>query len=215
MAGRVPSSSSHVPESTSTTLATIVALWSCTYNLLVAVTSTHLPDDPLGIRLGIRLYAWSGTILSLVGLAGIVAKRPILLTTFAHFLLLDTVISATCRLLILQFFIESFYDHNICTGGYEHIWSSQNFRHDIVTSVRWEQEHLWQESHKGSCRVALGAVQVVSICVLMGMTAGQGSLAVMMRRHAKEMERPVGVGGVDKARTSPRPDEKRGPHDVL
>ena len=140
--------------------------------------------------------------------------RPMLVTSFAHFLVIDTVISATCRLLILQFFIESFYDHNICTGGYDPIWSSQNFRHDIVTSVQWEQEHLWQSSHKRRCRVAFGAVQVVSICVLMGMTAGQGSLAVMLRRHAKQMVRPA-TRGMDKPRRSPHPDEETSRYDVL
>ncbi|EME44878.1 hypothetical protein DOTSEDRAFT_70806 [Dothistroma septosporum NZE10] len=209
MAGRRDAS-----ESTSTNFATIVALLSCIYNLLVAVSSNYLPDDPLGIGLGISLYAWSGTILSAVGLAGIVTKRPMLVTSFAHFLLIDTVISATCRLLILQYFIEAFNDHNVCAGGYEPIWSPQNFRHDIVTSVQWEQEQLWHSSHKRSCRVALGAVQVVSICVLMGMTAGQGSLAVMMRRHAKEMVRPA-TRGTEKPRRSPHPDEKTSRYEIL
>ncbi|KAK4502853.1 hypothetical protein PRZ48_006279 [Zasmidium cellare] len=174
-----------------------------------------MPDDPLYIGLSISLYAWAGTILSALGLAGIVTKRPTLITSFAHFLLIDTFVSAICRILVLQFFVEAFHDHNICSNGFEPTWSPQNFRHDIVTSVRWQQENLWHFNHKRRCRVALGAVQVVLVAILICLTVAQGMLAVRMRRFARDTERPR--AGVAKPRRSPQPqmDREKARFDVV
>lgn len=129
-----------------------------------------------------------------------------MVTSFAHFLLIDTLVSTVCRILVLQFFVESFHAHNICSDGFEPAWSPQNFRHDIVTSVRWQQENLWQFNHKRRCRVALGAVKIVLVAILMGLTATQGMLAVRVRRVAKDMERPRAAA---KTRRSPQPQVER------
>ncbi|KAF7188790.1 hypothetical protein HII31_09713 [Pseudocercospora fuligena] len=140
-------------------------------------------------------------------------KKPVLITAFSHFLLLDTFVSAVCRLLILQFFVESFYDHNICSNNYDPTWSPQNFRHDIVTSVRYQKEYLWQFSHKKRCRFALGAVQVVLVTLLICLTAAQGSLAVTMRRYGKEFDQKrttkSGVRSAEKPRSRPQPDPEK------
>lgn len=139
-------------------------------------------------------------------------KKPALIIAFSHFLLLDTFVSAIFRLLILQFFVESFYDHNICSSSYDPTWSPQNFRHDIVTSVRYQKEYLWQFSHQKSCHFALGAVKVVLVTLLICLTAAQGSLAVTTRRHGKELEwrrgdRPARNQDLsEKPRQSPLPD---------
>ncbi|EME83834.1 uncharacterized protein MYCFIDRAFT_195054 [Pseudocercospora fijiensis CIRAD86] len=143
----------------------------------------------------------------------LVTKKPVLITAFSHFLLLDTFVSAVCRLLILQFFAESFYDHNICSNNYDPTWSPQNFRHDIVTSVRYQKEYLWQFSHKKRCRVALGAVQVVLVTLVICLTAAQGSLAVTMRRYGKKFDQKrlnkVAVRLAEKPRQSPQPDPEK------
>ncbi|KAM3416732.1 hypothetical protein BST61_g8323 [Cercospora zeina] len=177
------------PESTSRCFPVAIAIVSLVYNVLVALSCAHLPDDPLYIGFSIQLYAWAGSALSVIGLFGIVAKRPALTTSFAHFLLLDTFVSAIVRLLILQFFFEAFYDHNVCTASYDPTWSPRNFRHDIVTSVRYQKEYLWQNSNMRRCRAALSAVQIVLIGLVMCLTGAQCSLAITMRKYGKELER--------------------------
>lgn len=185
MAGR------HHPGSESTTrcFPVTIAIVSLVYNVLVGFSCTYLPDDPLYIGLSIQLYAWAGSALSVLGLFGIVTKRPALTTSFAHFLLLDTFVSAIVRLLILQFFFEAFYDHNVCTASYDPTWSPRNFRHDIVTSVRYQKEYLWQTSNRKRCRAALSAVQIVLIGLVICLTGAQCSLAFTMRKFGKELER--------------------------
>lgn len=116
-------------------------------------------------------------------------KNYTLTVSFALFLLLDAFVSAIVRLLVAQFFFEAFYDYNICTSNYDPTWSPRNFRHDIVTSVRYQKEYLWQANHQKTCRVALGAIQVVLVAVLVCLTVAQGSLAVTMRRFANELAR--------------------------
>jgi hypothetical protein len=111
-----------------------------------------------------------------------------LITSFSHYLLLDTAVSAIVRLLILHFFFESFYDHNVCTSSYDPTWSPQNFRHDIITSVRHQKDYLWQLSHVKRCRVALGAVQAVLVGLLICFTAAQALLAIDMRRFGKGLD---------------------------
>lgn len=117
-------------------------------------------------------------------------KNYTLTISFALFLLLDAFVSAIVRLLIVQFFFGAFYDYNVvCTSNYDPTWSPRNFRHEIVTSVRHQKEYRWQASHQKTCRVALGATQVVLVGVLICLTVAQGSLAVTMRRFANELAR--------------------------
>lgn len=65
--------------STSKGFAAAVALLACIYNALLAASCAYLPDDPLSIRSSISLYAWAGSVLSILGLAGIVLVRKLLL----------------------------------------------------------------------------------------------------------------------------------------
>ncbi|KAF2215210.1 hypothetical protein CERZMDRAFT_56805 [Cercospora zeae-maydis SCOH1-5] len=176
------------PESTSWCFPVAIAIVSLVYNVLVALSCAYLPDDPLYIGLSVQLYAWAGSALSVIGLFGIVTKQPALTTSFAHLLLLDTLVSAIVRLLVLQFFFEAFYDHNVCTASYDPTWSPRNFRHDIVTSVRYQKEYLWQKSNRRRCRAALSAVQIVLIGLVVCLTGAQCSLAITMRKYGKELK---------------------------
>lgn len=150
-------------------------------------------------------------------------KNYALTISFALFLLVDAFVSAIVRLLVLQFFFEAFYDYNVCTSSYDPTWSPRNFRHDIVTSVRYQKEYLWQASHQKTCRVALGAGQVILVGVLICLTVAQGSLAVTMRRFAKDLARKDSVrlemtvpitrrSMMEKPRRSPEPSLVS-PHD--
>lgn len=203
------------PASTNTNPAfpATVAILSCFYNLLVVATCTFLPDDPLYIGRSISLYAAAGSVLSLLGLIGILTKRPTLIHPLAHFLLLDTLVSALTRLLILEFFLDSFSEPGLCSStefSSLPLWSPQNFSHDIVTSVRWQKESLWNFTQgEKRCRVAEDAVQVVLVGLLVCLTAAQGSLAMAMRRFGKEIEREREVVvEVAEMRVSARDPEK-------
>ncbi|KAI5362327.1 hypothetical protein Slin15195_G059780 [Septoria linicola] len=207
MAGRHRST-----ESTNQSFPVSIAITTLVYNLLVASACAYLPDDPLYVGLSVQLYAWAGSALSVLGLAGILFKKPAWTTAFAHFLLLDTFVSAIVRLLILQFFFEAFYDHNVCTPLYDPTWNPRNFRHDIVTSVGYQKEYLWQSTHPRRCTAALGAVQVVLVGLLICLTVAQGSLAVTMRRFGKELEKVDNerrFGTVTMARTRSATDKPR------
>jgi hypothetical protein len=196
----------------------IIAVISWLYNVLVAVSCAYSPDDPLSIGVTIQFYACAGSVLSILGLAGIATvstyhyhhhhflrnrheecvhltnlahlqKNYALTLSFALFLLVDAFVSAIVRLLVLQYFFRAFYDHNVCTASYDATRSPRNLRHDIVTSVRYQEEHIWPASHQKTCRIAVGATQVAVVGVLICFTIAQGSLAMTVRRFAKRLVR--------------------------
>ncbi|CAK4030685.1 Hypothetical predicted protein [Lecanosticta acicola] len=219
------------PKRTSSYFPITTTLLTFLYNILLALASaTYLPHDPLYIGLSTSLYAWAGTILSVCGLAGIVLKRPTLITSFSHFLLIDTLLSTLSRFLLLHFLLEAFTDANhLCyaptpSSSASHqpiIWNPENSRHDIVTSVKWHRENLWgmqeESANRRRCEMALGAVQLVLVGLWIAMTVAQGALAVSMRRFGKEMEMEQKKklltrrwdGKTKKWRRSPHPDPEK------
>ncbi|SMQ48912.1 unnamed protein product [Zymoseptoria tritici ST99CH_1A5] len=176
----------------SSKFAIIVATLSCVYNAIVAVASLYLPEDPVYIGTLMATYAWASLFWSVVGLEGALKKRPGLISSFAHFLLLDTFVSAISRLIILQFFFDAFYDQNVCSAEYDLTWSPESFHNDIVSSVQqFREDHMMLRQRRRSCQVELGIVQVGLVCVVVCFAVVQGVLAVCMRRHGQVVERGV------------------------
>lgn len=133
-----------------------------------------------------------------------------LIKTFSHFLLLDTFISAITRLVILQFFVEAFYDQSLCNSRWDPTQSPRNYRHGIITSVKYHEVYLREKRHQKDCRVGLGAVQCVLISLLICLTAAQGTLAMTMRRFGKVIENRSGcslVAGNVRGSLRPQPTE--------
>lgn len=50
---------------------------SCFYHLIVALSCVYLPDHPLHIGVSVQLYAWAGSLCSLLGLGGIITVSTI------------------------------------------------------------------------------------------------------------------------------------------
>lgn len=124
--------------------------------------------------------------------SGTPQKNYALTISLALFLLVDAFLSSIVRLLVLEFFFKEFQDFNVCESSYDPAWTPRNFRHDIVTSVRFQKEYISQARHQQTCRLALGATQVVFVGVLICFTAAQASLAMTVRQCAKELGRKKG-----------------------
>ena len=92
--------------------------------------------------------------------------------------------------MVLQFFFDAFSNQNVCPAVHNPSWSSENFKHDLITSVEEFREDIRTNIRmRRECRVELGIVQVVLVSVLVCFAAAQGALAVGMRRYAQEVAR--------------------------
>lgn len=179
-------------------LPALVAGIALIYNFLFAAIAEYLPDDPLYIGLSVQGYAFAGCILSLLGVIGVATNRPSLVAFFAHYLLVDTIISAVCKLLVLQCVVDAFYVHDICNAEFATPWREETLGHDTVTSPHW-QTHMYRPSrHMKRCRVAVHAVQIVLVAVMVVLVTGQAMLAMSMRRYGKEVE-----SSIEKASANP------------
>ncbi|KAF2768042.1 hypothetical protein EJ03DRAFT_328601 [Teratosphaeria nubilosa] len=186
MAGREDSGTG---TASSKALAALVATVALVYNFLFAILCQYLPDDPLYVGVSITGYAWASCVLSTLGLIGVWARHPALITSFAHYLFVDTFMSALCRFVLLELFLDTFRDHNVCSDAYASRWQEETLSHDVVTSAHWQKHLMRPSNHVRRCRLALDAVQVVMFAILVAMTAAQGTLAMAMKRYGREIER--------------------------
>ncbi|KAH9845041.1 hypothetical protein Tdes44962_MAKER06900 [Teratosphaeria destructans] len=186
MAGREESGTG---TESSKALAALVAIVALVYNFLFAILCQYLPDDPLFVGVSITGYAWASCVLSTLGLIGVWARHPALITSFAHYLFVDTFMSALCRFVLLELFLDTFRDHHVCSDAYASPWQEKALSHDVVTSAHWQKHLMRPSSHVRRCRLALDAVQIVMFAILVGMTAAQGTLAMAMKRYGREIER--------------------------
>jgi len=114
-----------------------------------------------------------------------------LVAFFAYYLLVDTIISAVCKLLVLQYVVDAFYVHDICNDEFAMPWREEILGYDTVTSPHW-QKHMYRPSrHMKRCRVAVHVVQIVLVAVMVVLATGQAMLAMSMRRYGKEMESSI------------------------
>lgn len=175
----------------SRTLPALVAVIALIYSFLFAVIAEYLPDDPLYIGVSVQGYAFAGCALSLLGVIGVATNRPRLIAAFAHYLLVDTIISAVCKVLVLQIFVDAFHDHDICTDEFATPWQEETLRHGVVTSPHWQKHTYWPSRHLRQCHVAVHAVQVVMVALMIVLITGQVMLAISMRRYGKEIESSI------------------------
>ncbi|KAF2721650.1 hypothetical protein K431DRAFT_223694 [Polychaeton citri CBS 116435] len=175
----------------------VIASVSLTYNVFAAVLCQYLPDDPLYIGASISVYAWSGSVLSLLGLCGIIWRRPVLVTSFAHFLLLDTLMSALSRILTLELALDSF-------STYDDWHEPDPASTDVVAYARWQQNMMRRSPQTLRCDNALSVMRVVAFGVLFCVTVLQGMLAVAMRRYSRALERDRRMADVEHV-ASPSP----------
>ncbi|TKA29752.1 hypothetical protein B0A50_03115 [Salinomyces thailandicus] len=177
--------------SSSRTLPVAVAIIALLYNLSFATICTYLPYDPLYLGQSISIYAWAGCALSLVGIVGIAKRRSTLVISFAHYLLLDTLLSAVCRLFLLQLFADEFSDQDICSGAFTNTLAPDSLRHDHGGAAgAHRQHHAYRPKlQMRRCRIALDAAQIILVGFVVASTAAQCMLAIGMRRYGKELER--------------------------
>ena len=192
-------------DSSSRTLPVAVATIALLYNLTFAAVCLYLPKDPLYLGQSISFYAWAGVALSVIGIIGIAkvrCQRPriieriltpsqrqsTLIISFAHYLLLDTFVSAFCRLFVLQLFFDEFSDQDICSGILAKSWQPDAMRNETVAGMSWQQDMRRPRMHARRCRMALDAAQIILFGFLIASTAAQCMLAIGMRRYGRGLE---------------------------
>ncbi|KAK3066211.1 hypothetical protein LTR53_017533 [Teratosphaeriaceae sp. CCFEE 6253] len=167
---------------TSRVLPAVVALIAALHSLLFALVCSYLPDDPLYISVGLSVYAWAGSAVSMFGLIGILTDWTAPVTAFAHHMLLDTLLSTICRLLVLRIFTTGFQPAHVCG---DNPWSRNRRSHDVVTSPRSRSGIDGWTTRFDTCTLTLYLVESFAVAILIALTAAQGTLAMAMRRYGK------------------------------
>lgn len=195
-------------------LPVTAAIFAGITNLLLLVFARqYIGNDVIGMA--VDIYAYLSVPMCVYGLVGIITvsssiqwmktpnveqdeqDNPRFVAVFAKYLFLDAAVWALCRFLVAQFFFVTLIDDDVC-GRYNPRWSSDNFHHDIVSSVqRFRDEHIGQHSvQKKHCQAKVGAFQVVVVFLLTAITAAHGSMAIAIRRHAQELEKQRCAGDI-------------------
>ncbi|KAH6674674.1 hypothetical protein B0J14DRAFT_19700 [Halenospora varia] len=87
--------------SRSRTITLAVAIATLASNTLSSILFLHLPDDPLHLASNFGWYLHFANILSVFGCIGAMRKHALSIAIFANYLLLDTILFAIPRFLIL------------------------------------------------------------------------------------------------------------------
>jgi len=97
----------------SRTITLVVAIATLTSNVLSSILFHQLPDDPHHLANNFSWYLHFANILSVFGFVGALRQHPLSIAIFANYLILDTILCAIPRFLILGLLQELSSD--ICT----------------------------------------------------------------------------------------------------
>ncbi|TVY33214.1 hypothetical protein LSUB1_G008370 [Lachnellula subtilissima] len=86
----------------SRTVTLTVALATLTSNILSSLLFAQLPDDPYHLASNFGLYLHFANILSVFGFIGALRQHALSISFFSTYLLLDTILCAVPRLLLLS-----------------------------------------------------------------------------------------------------------------
>ncbi|ATZ52453.1 hypothetical protein BCIN_08g01720 [Botrytis cinerea B05.10] len=98
-------SRSSLTSSRSTTL--LIAFLSLTSNTLSSIFFHQLPDEPFHLAVNYGLYLHFANVMSVFGVIGALRKHSLSILCFSNYLLLDTLLSAIPRLLLLTLLSNS------------------------------------------------------------------------------------------------------------
>ncbi|KAF4626174.1 hypothetical protein G7Y89_g11984 [Cudoniella acicularis] len=83
------------------TITLVVAVATLTSNTLSSILFHQLPDDPYHLASNFGFYLHFANILSVFGFIGALRQHALSISIFANYLLLDTILCAIPRFLIL------------------------------------------------------------------------------------------------------------------
>ncbi|KAF7935594.1 hypothetical protein EAE99_002574 [Botrytis elliptica] len=98
-------SRSSLTSSRSTTL--LIAFLSLTSNTLSSIFFHQLPEEPFHLAVNYGLYLHFANVMSVFGVIGALRKHSLSILCFSNYLLLDTLLSAIPRLLLLTLLSNS------------------------------------------------------------------------------------------------------------
>lgn len=84
---------------------------------------------------------------------------------FSNFLLIDTVVSAAARVLLIHLFRDTYVGEDLCT-----------------TQSRFPVTSVHMETRSRTCLFAMDGLQIALVVILIGMTTFQGMLALAVRK---------------------------------
>ncbi|TVY92893.1 hypothetical protein LAWI1_G005142 [Lachnellula willkommii] len=193
----------------SRTVTLTVALATLTSNILSSLLFAQLPDDPYHLASNFGVYLHFANILSVFGFIGALRQHALSISFFSTYLLLDTILSAVPRLLLLSLLhpLSSTFCTPSSTPSYATpliftaqtppspststtSTSSSAFQQEpFDTSITWK----WTEEDcyrvVGLAQLALAAGVVAACCL-------QGVGALWVREYARMLwrEEDRGVG---------------------
>ncbi|ESZ96361.1 hypothetical protein SBOR_3257 [Sclerotinia borealis F-4128] len=85
----------------------LIALLTLANNTLSSLLIHQLPDDPFHLAVHYSFYLHFANVLSIFGVIGALRKHPLSILLFSTYLLLDTLLSAIPRLLLLTLLSKS------------------------------------------------------------------------------------------------------------
>lgn len=88
--------------SRSRTITLVVAVATLTSNVLSSVLFSQLPDDPYHLASNYGWYLHFANLLSIFGFLGALKQHALSIAIFANYLLLDTLLSAVPRFLLVS-----------------------------------------------------------------------------------------------------------------
>ncbi|TVY39791.1 hypothetical protein LOCC1_G006885 [Lachnellula occidentalis] len=208
----------------SRTVTLTVALATLTSNILSSLLFAQLPDDPYHLASNFTVYLHFANILSVFGFIGALRQHALSISLFSTYLLLDTILSALPRLLLLSLLhplSTTFCTTPSSTPSYATplIFTAQTPPSTSTTSTSALQQEpfdtniTWKWSEEDCYRV-VGLAQLALAAGVVAACCLQGVGALWVRDYARmlwrEEDRGMGrqEGGLIVFEDGQRGDEK-------
>lgn len=145
----------------------VVAIATLTSNTLSSLLFAQLPDDPYHLASNFGVYLHFANILSVFGFIGAVRQHALSISLFSTYLLLDTILSALPRFLLLSLlhplsttFCSPSSAPSYSTPTFFSTQTPSNFEplEPFDTSISWSEESCYRVVGLAQLALAAGVV---------------------------------------------------------